>query len=101
MRREEPGNGAGEHGLVAVAHRLEHLDRNDLVEAPGHVPEVAELHVDPVREAGGRDSAPGEFVLGGREGDRRDVATAGASGVQRPAPPAGADFQHPISGLQA
>ncbi len=79
---------------VALADRLDHLDRADGVELAGDVPVVAQLHRDPPGEPGLGHAAGRQFALPGRD---RDGANRGAAlaGPDRQLAPAGANLKQP------
>ena len=84
-------------GPVLLAHRLEHLDRDDLVEAPVQLAVVAEQDLDPALEAGRAHAPLGQLLLLPGDGDRRDPAAAGGGRVHRHPAPAGADLEHVVA----
>jgi hypothetical protein len=98
---QQPGNHVGERRLVAVAQRLDHLDRDNLVELTPDVAEIAELHLDAIIQTGRSDPLAREFVLLLRNRHGRDAATVGTGGVERPAAPTRADLEHVVRWLQA
>src|SRR4030095_4133953 len=87
-------------GPVALAHRLDHLDRPEVVLPPLHVAIVAELQVNPVAEAGVLEPRTGvlELLLGDRHtGDTHAAARRGLG----EAAPAAADLQDAVALLGA
>lgn len=82
------------------AHRLHHLDGDQLVELALLVPVVAEAHLHPIRQPRRGDPLPGQCQLHLGKGEAGDPAKVAASGVEGEAAPAGADLQYLIPGLQ-
>ena len=87
-------------GEIAVAHRLQHLDRHDpIVRRPlrGQVPVVDEADLHPVREALPLDPLPGPEGLLGREGDTRDTRPELPGGETGERAPAAADLEDVVA----
>ncbi len=73
---------------VMFAHRLEHLDGYDIVEAAFRAAIILQPYVGRAVQAAG-----GEFVLGGRNGEAGDSVIVGGRALGEAAP-AAADLQH-------
>jgi hypothetical protein len=82
---------------VLLAHRLEHLDRDDLVEPPVQLAIVAEQDLDLAPEPGRGHTLLGQLLLLPRDGDRGETATAGGGRVHGHPAPAGADLEHVVA----
>ena len=89
-------------GPVLLAHRLEHLDRDDPVEAAVQLAVVAEQDLDPVARGRPRArAARASSLCSAGDGDGGDPAAAGGGRVDRHAAPAGADLEHVVARADA
>ena len=82
------------------ADRLDHLDRDELVEAALEVAVVAAEHGHAIAEAGGGDALARQRALLRRDGGARHAAAVAAGGVEAEAAPAGPDLEHVVLGAQ-
>ncbi|MNZ41380.1 hypothetical protein D3C78_589280 [compost metagenome] len=87
-------------GQVAVADRLDHLDRHQLVELAVELAIVLEQQGDAIFQAHLGDALRGVGVLLARQGGGGHPAAVVAGRVQRHAAPAGADLQQVVGGLE-
>ena len=83
----------------AHADRLDHFDRGDRVELLGDLAIILQPDLDPVGEArlGDLGVGPCLLLLGQRQADDADAAPRR---LDRQAPPAAADVEQPLPGLQ-
>ncbi len=86
---------------LAVADRLEHLDRRHVGEGLGERAVVLQPDVDAVGQAGCGGALAGERGLLLGQGDPGDAGAEPARGVQREAAPAAADLEHVRVGSEA
>ena len=91
----------GEVGVEELrAHRLDHLDRDQLVILALEVAVILQQQRDAPREAALLDARAGVVVLLARDRGRRDAAAVVLGGVHREPAPAGADLEQVVGGLQ-
>ena len=101
LGREQALAGGEEVTEIAVADRLEHLDRHDGVVAAARVAVVLEADVGSAGEADPRQTVAGEARLGRRQGQAGDVAAELRGSDLGEAAPATADLEHPHPRRQA
>ena len=79
-----------------MPHRLDHLDRYQLVVLPLQIPVVTQQHGDAIRQAGPRDTVPRqpELLLGDRCGCHLAAVVAGH--VDRKTAPSSPDLEHVV-----
>ena len=99
-RVQQPGAGPEEGLEVLVAHRLHHLHRDELVEAPAQVAIVAHQHLHAVGEPGLAHPRAGHGVLLGGDGGGGHAAAVVARGVKRERAPARADLDHVVARVE-
>src|SRR3990167_10141392 len=83
-------------GPVALADRLDHLDRDDVVVAPLDVAIITELQIDAVRQPGPLQPGLGVVELLARDGDAGHPHAAPRRGLGEAAP-AAADLQDAVA----
>src|SRR5690606_35950739 len=98
---EHAVEGLAKGGQVAVAEGFHHFDGDDRVVAAVEVAEGLQARVHAVGESGGGDASGGEVVLFFGQRERGDAAAVVGGGVEGPAAPAGADFEHVVVGGEA
>jgi hypothetical protein len=93
---QEPVEGREVGVPVALADRLEHLDRADRIELAVDVTVVAQFHADPAGQPGLGDPAGGQrlLLLGDGDAAHRGAPARGPDGQLAPA---GADLEHPAA----
>ncbi|MNI42412.1 hypothetical protein D3C73_967080 [compost metagenome] len=97
---EQRGAAAKVERQIAVPDRLDHLDRNQLVEAPAEVAVVFAQDGNALLQAKRLDALPGMGVLRlGQRGGGHPTPMAGG-GVDCQAAPAGADLEQMVVGAQ-
>ena len=94
---EQGGAFLEESGQALVADRLDHLDRDQLVERAVEVAVIPENDLHAVPEPAGRDPPAGFLQLPAREGGGGDPASVARGGVDGEAPPAAADLDHVVA----
>ena len=90
-----------EGGPVALAHRLEHLDRGQAVEAAGDVAIVLKPDLDPLGQARLEDALLRQLVLCPGHGDAGDAGAELPCGEDGEGTPAAADLEQPVPRRQA
>ena len=99
-RLEHPVDRREERAELAVADRLEHLDRRDLRVAAVVLAVVLLEDRHPVGEARGRDALACQLRLLGRDRQARHPAAGLLRRVDREAAPAAADLEHVVVGAE-